>query len=63
MEGRPKDYPSTRVRSSSCKDAGIGYCRVCPSVCLLRDSTQFHFNAVIEGDYQIWWDKLPPGCT
>jgi hypothetical protein len=25
------------------------------------DGTQFHFNTVIEGDYQIWWDKLPQG--
>jgi hypothetical protein len=26
-----------------------------------RDGTQFDFNGVVEGDYQIWWDKLPPG--
>jgi hypothetical protein len=26
-----------------------------------KDSTQFEFNGVVEGDYQPWWDKLPPG--
>jgi Carboxypeptidase regulatory-like domain len=25
------------------------------------NSTQFQFNNVVEGDYQIWWDKLPAG--
>jgi hypothetical protein len=26
-----------------------------------RDNTQFEFSGVVEGEYQIWWDMLPPG--
>jgi len=26
-----------------------------------RDSTQFEFSRVVEGDYQLWWDNLPAG--